>query len=244
MTKLEERIAAIPSWYHRIELPGGIITPGHLPTEDAKPAYHFPEDMTGQRVLDVGAWDGYWTFEALKRGAKEVIAIDNFSDDLGRGLPREEMAWDSFDLCREALGYSKEQCTHLEFSLYDITETRLGRFDTILFYGTLYHCRHPLLALDTLRSVCDKQIRIESAVTDDFSAYRGGFGHGYGTQAVTEFYPTNEYGGNVTNWWGPTLAMIYQWVTAAGWTCTGAWPLTSLPMAMWQLRGFAVGEVE
>jgi tRNA (mo5U34)-methyltransferase len=41
-------------------------------------------NYAGKRVLDIGAWDGYWTFEALKRGAREVLAIDDFSDYMGK----------------------------------------------------------------------------------------------------------------------------------------------------------------
>ena len=31
------------------------------------------DDPVSPRVLDVGAWDGDWTFAALKRGAREVV---------------------------------------------------------------------------------------------------------------------------------------------------------------------------
>src|SRR6478752_5079558 len=61
-------VASFPHWYHRIELPGGVVTPGHNPIN--APSYGIPDDLTGKRVLDVGAWDGFWTFEALKRGAR------------------------------------------------------------------------------------------------------------------------------------------------------------------------------
>ncbi len=240
---LQERVNAIPNWYHRIELPGGIVTPGPLPEENIAPLYRFPEDMTGQRVLDVGTWDGYWAFESLKRGAKEVVAIDDFSDNLGQDIPRKEIAWLGFDLCREALGYTKERCSHQDISLYDIREEGLGRFDTILFYGTLYHCRYPMLALDILRSICDKEIRIETAISNDVSIYRGGFGHGFGSQLVTEFYPGDEYGQNHTNWWGPTLHLAAQWVGAAGFRIESAWKLCLIPQRLIECRGFITGVV-
>jgi len=57
---LQEQVSSFPYWYHRIQLPYGITTPGWAPL-DAK-AYGIPIDLTGKRVLDVGAWDGYWTF--------------------------------------------------------------------------------------------------------------------------------------------------------------------------------------
>lgn len=108
---LQERITAFPFWYHKIELPGGIVTPGWAPINQA--SYGIPQDLTGKRVLDVGAWDGYWSFEALKRGAKEVVAIDDFSDYLGHLENNQRCAWDTFDLCREALGYSEDICQRI-----------------------------------------------------------------------------------------------------------------------------------
>ena len=140
---LAAQVAAIGYWYHKIALPGGIVTPGRAPIDPA--AYLVPEDLTGKSVLDVGAWDGYCTFEALKRGAREVVAIDDFSDFLGSLETRT--AWESFDLCRDALGYSDAQCQRHDMSIYDLAEARFGRFDCIFCFGVLYHLRHPLLAL-------------------------------------------------------------------------------------------------
>src|SRR5262245_2430157 len=153
---LQKRVGEIDFWYHRIELPGGVVTSGMNPINPA--AYQVPEDMTGWRVVDVGAWDGYWTFQALKRGAREVVAIDDFSDFLGHLKPEQRHAWKSFDLCREALGYGEDRCKRIEMTVYDVSEERLGRFDLVMFFGTIYHLRHPLLALDRLSAVCDKQI--------------------------------------------------------------------------------------
>jgi tRNA (mo5U34)-methyltransferase len=45
-------------------------------------------------VLDVGAWDGFWSFEALRRGARAVVAIDDFSDFLGQLDREERRAWE------------------------------------------------------------------------------------------------------------------------------------------------------
>src|SRR5690349_9581801 len=96
--ELQERIVKFPYWYHRIELPGA-VTPGWAPMN--RDAYKIPADLTGKRVLDVGAWDGFWTFEAIKRGAKQVVAIDDFSDYAGKLQAGDRKAWETFDLCRE-----------------------------------------------------------------------------------------------------------------------------------------------
>jgi tRNA (mo5U34)-methyltransferase len=237
---LAARVASFPYWYHRIELPGGVVTPGTSPHNPT--AYRLPERLDGKRVLDVGAWDGYWTFEALRRGAREVVAIDDFSDYLGTLKSSDRKAWDTFDLCRDALGYSAEQCRRQEMSVYDVTEAQLGRFDVVFCFGTLYHLRHPLLGLDRLAAVCDEDLYVESAILDDFSAYRGGLGNGYaGGQIVTEFYPGAEYGGNASNWWVPTLHCMAFMVRAAGFTSVEGWKLVERPTHLSHCRGFVKG---
>jgi tRNA (mo5U34)-methyltransferase len=239
---LRRRVSEIKYWYHRIELPGGVTTPGWAPINPA--AYRVPENLRGKRVLDVGAWDGYWTFEALKRGAREAVAIDDFSDHLGRLASEDRSGWQTFDLCREAFGYSEERCRRIETSLYDISEQKLGgRFDVVFCFGTLYHLRHPLLGLDKLAELCDGQIIVETHICDDFGVYRGGFGHGYGpNEIVAEFYPANNMGDNFTNWWGSTLKCVAALIYAAGFTRDiEVWKLTDAPQHLSQCRGFATG---
>jgi len=238
---LRRRVESFPYWYHRIELPGGVVTPGWAPLS-AK-AYRIPEDLHGKRVLDVGAWDGYWSFEALKRGAREVVAIDDFSDYLGELKDGDRRGWETFDLCREALGYPPERCQRHQMSIYEVTRERLGRFDVVFCFGLLYHLRYPLLALDGLASVCDEEIFVESAILDDYSAYRGGLGKGYGGgHVVAEFYPGAEYGNNPTNWWVPTLHCLGALVQAAGFPEVEAWKLTDQPQHVSHCRGFAHGK--
>lgn len=238
---LRQKIESSAFWYHKIELPGGVVTPGWAPLNQSY--YNIPEDMTGLRVLDVGAWDGYWTFEALKRGAREVVAIDDFSDFLGLPENVDRKAWEHFDLCREALGYGEDVCKRYDMSVYDVTEERLGRFDVVFFFGVLYHLRHQLLALDKLSAVCDREIYVESAILDDYSPYRGGLGQGYpGKQMIMEFYPGKEYGGNETNWWVPTLFCMAQLVKAAGFSDVLFWKLIKdTPTRIIDCRGFVKG---
>jgi tRNA (mo5U34)-methyltransferase len=237
---LQERVNAFPYWYHRIELPGGVVTPGFAPI--SAPAYRVPADLSGKRVLDVGAWDGFWTFEALKRGAKQAVAIDDFSDYLGQLRQSDRKAWENFDLCREALGYDDQRCQRHDMSVYDVTPETFGRFDVVFFFGVIYHLRHPLLALDKLSAMCDGDIYVESAILDDHSPYRGGLGHGYpGGQVVMEFYPGNQLAGNDSNWWSPTLHCLAAMVAAAGFNPVKGWKLMDNPTQLGFCRGFAVG---
>jgi tRNA (mo5U34)-methyltransferase len=68
--ELERRVAAFSYWYHRIELPGGVTTPGWAPL--SADAYRLPSDLAGKRVLDIGAWDGFWSFEATSATARSL----------------------------------------------------------------------------------------------------------------------------------------------------------------------------
>lgn len=238
--EIRKIISRFSYWYHKIELPHGIVTLGWAPLSVA--AYNIPDDLTGKRVLDVGAWDGFWTFEALKRGAAQVVAIDDFSDYLGTLQEGSRTAWQTFDACRDIFGYPQEKCQRIDMSVYDVSLENLGCFDIIFCFGTLYHLRHPLLALDQLATICREEIYVESAILDDFSPYCGGIGHGYpGGKMVMEFYPDKQYGQNATNWWVPTLECLGYMVRAAGFTTAEGWKLTEKPEQLGHCRGFVRG---
>jgi tRNA (mo5U34)-methyltransferase len=80
---------------------------------------------------------------------------------------------------------------------------------------------------------------VESAILDDFSAYRGGLGNGYaGGQVLAEFYPEDQYGGNSTNWWVPTLHCLGFMARAAGFPIVEGWKLVDQPGTLSLCRGF------
>src|ERR1700691_2650901 len=66
-------------WYHSIELPDGEVIQGFLSIERLKTRlaqFPIPSDLRGKRVLDIGAWDGWFSFEMERRGA-QVVALDS-----------------------------------------------------------------------------------------------------------------------------------------------------------------------
>ena len=263
-----QRILDVKYWYHKIELPGDIITPGWSPMDATK--YGVPDDLTGKRILDIGAWDGYWTWEALKRGASEVVAIDDFSDDLGNHKEVKRNGWYTFDLCREALGYTteihgrdnneklriigwkndkKQVVIRKEMSVYDIE--KLGHFDIVFFFGMIYHMKHPLMALEKISEICDGEIYIESAVVDDYSPYLSKVSEvepgklifkGYpNNNMVMEFYPDDQYASNKTNWWVPTIQSLGAMVGSVGFKNVHGWALMDMPQELAHCRGFVYG---
>src|ERR1022692_3643300 len=125
-------------WWHSFELPDGTLIRGvsELASQKMRIAqFPIPQDLTGKRVLDIGAWDGWFSFEMERRGA-EVLAIVRFEN------PR-------FHEIRSLLGSRVE---YRQLDICRLSPKDVGRFDIVLFFGVLYHLKHPMLALET---VCD-----------------------------------------------------------------------------------------
>src|SRR2546429_7508780 len=128
-------------WFQKIELFPGYFSPGwDDPAENKLPYYGLPADLTGMRVLDIGCAEGFFSFEAERRGAREVIGIDSFSDSVRR-----------FNIVKEA---RQSNATAFLMNVYDLEPKRLGTFDLVLFYGVFYHLKHPQLALERILSIC------------------------------------------------------------------------------------------
>ena len=70
------------TWFHSLDLGDGHVTPGikapdQLAAEVA--SLNLPARLTGKSVLDIGAWDGFFSFEAQRRGARRVVALDHYA---------------------------------------------------------------------------------------------------------------------------------------------------------------------
>lgn len=59
-------------WYHTIDLGDGLVTPGLYDYRQTLRNFHFPENMAGMTVLDVGSATGFFAFEFERRGARVV----------------------------------------------------------------------------------------------------------------------------------------------------------------------------
>jgi len=158
--EIASKVATVPYWGHSIQLPFGIVTPGKVMRNlDTIKCLQLPQQLTGKSVLDIGAWDGYYSFECEKRGAC-VLAIDN----LNRLKKDDEICFQSqgnrgFEVAKEILGSKVE---FREMDVYQIDKDLIGRFDIVLFLGVLYHLKHPLLALEKIAQVVEKEIYIET----------------------------------------------------------------------------------
>ncbi|HYF25054.1 MAG TPA: class I SAM-dependent methyltransferase [Baekduia sp.] len=173
---LAARVADL-SWYHVLDLPGGITTPGWFDLRPSTTVVPLPASLAGKRCLDVGTWDGFWAFEIERRGAAEVVAID--IDDPQRwdwppqsivgGAAKDRLTFlegfksqaAGFRLAHEALGSKVER---RDLSVYDLTPQEVGTFDVVFLGSLLLHLRDPVRALGALRSVCSGQAVIADMV--------------------------------------------------------------------------------
>ena len=201
-------------WFHTMDLGNGVVTKGIYDPRRRLHLLGIPEDLTGKRVLDIGAWDGFYSFECERRGAASVLATDHFCWS-GDGWGTKA----GFDLARQALN-SKVQ--DKEIDVLDISPEIVGEFDLVLFLGVLYHMKHPLLSLERAASVTGDMLIVETEV--DFL--------GTGRPAMA-FYEGSELNNDNTNWCGPNPACVMAMLRTAGFQSATAYSrIPSLPYRM------------
>ena len=193
---LPSRVAAL-RWYHTIDLGDGVVTKGVDDSPLRLARLSLPASFAGRTVLDIGAWDGFFSFEAERRGASRVVAADYYSWH-GAGWGTK----DAFRLAREARGSAVED---VDIDVMDLSPERLGTFDVVLFLGVLYHLRHPLLALERVASVTGDLLVLETVV--DMAGIK---------RPAVAFYPDRELNNDPTNWWGPNVPAVEGMLRSVG----------------------------
>jgi tRNA (mo5U34)-methyltransferase len=220
-------------WFHSIEFPDGVTSKGVKSREALAGELDrmgLPDDLSGLTVLDVGAWDGYFSFEAERRGAKRVVALDHyawsldhagqhryFHECLAAGVP--PLPYDQvpeifdpiglpgrrgFELAHRALGSRVEPIVG---DLETIDLDALGQFDIVFFMGVLYHLENPLRVLRALRAATAGRAIVET-VCAVFP--------GFEDRQMFEFFATDELNGDPSNWWAPNAVGLDAMLRAAG----------------------------
>ncbi|MDB6168008.1 MAG: Methyltransferase type 11 [Verrucomicrobia bacterium] len=215
---LRARVENFDAWYHEIDFGNGVRSQPKHPHHDIWKAidqFLAPLDFRGKTVLDVGCWDGAWSFLAERRGAASVLATDDNSQHwtrvpAGIGTNESPEPGPGFQLAREALG--SRVAYRGDVSAYHLD--RLGeRFDVVLFLGVFYHLTHLMSALTQLRHAVKPGgvVILEGAAINDHKKSSMDFLYG----------PEDGFGGTLeperadpSNWSIPTIRCLHDMLNA------------------------------
>lgn len=194
------------TWFHTIEIFPGLRTPGDEDTITKARHMRIPEDLTGKSVLDIGAYDGYFSFEAERRGASRVLATDDWTWNWPGSDARR-----NFELVRDVLG-SNVQSHEVSVEALNVAEVG-GRFDVVLFLGVLYHAPDPIGYLKNVRKVTQGVAIIETLV-DLLDV----------PVPAAAYYTAASLNGDASNHFGPNTAAVEGWLLEAGFSRVVAFP--------------------
>jgi tRNA (mo5U34)-methyltransferase len=190
---LEEGMNAI-KWWHPIKI-GDYTTPGmNQETEDTFNNLGLPQDLTGKTVLDIGAWDGYYSFGCEQRNAKKVVASDKFvwsNNELSGCWWNNDQGFDFAHLHLES------KVEKLLASVEELDPKKHGKFDIVLMLGVIYHAKDPIGYLQKAFDMSNELVVIETHVDLmdlNFPAAR--------------YYVKDELNKDHTNYWGPNALAV------------------------------------
>lgn len=176
-------VARIPHWHHAFEIIPGVRTPGSYDPAFLFEKLQLPADMRGERVLDIGASDGFFTLEMSRRGA-DVICVD-YRDKNAHGFATmEQISGRTFEYYRA--------------NIYDLTPAKLGKFDRVLCLGVLYHLPDMVRALHVLRTLTDNLAYLETHSDNQFCP----------NYPAARYYVDSSLAGDWTNFWSPNRLCV------------------------------------
>ena len=216
---IESELEKLGKWFHNLHLPGGIETAPKHPLGDfprrkwRKVHKCLPSDLGGWRVLDIGCNAGYYSFALAERGA-EVIGVDVDARYL------EQARWASNRLQLDNPPVFRQLSV---YQLYGDAEISGSSFDLIWFMGVLYHLRHPLLALDIVRSLSPRYLMFQTMSFPDAPAtpVPQDFGLARRKLIAAPGWPKlgfieRSLAGDPTNWWAANDACAEAMLRSSG----------------------------
>lgn len=194
-------------WFHAIELVPGCFTPGYIP--DVRFIdYPQTQDLTDKKVLDIGAWDGGYTFMAEKRGS-QVTAYDIQDPDHS-----------GFNIAKEYLG---SDAGHIMGSVYDLNPDQHGTYDVVYYFGVFYHLFDPVKAFCNINRVLDNGglMLFEGAILDfAYNVDKTWAPHQHEmapyTMVPLTYYTSKDYWNDWSTWFVPNLKCLQEWIISAG----------------------------
>lgn len=204
-------LVASRKWYHQYEVSPGVLTPGRTPL-DAKgllDCYGFPQDVTGKRVLEIGAWDGAYTFEVERRGG--VVTAMDIQDKEHTGFS-------------VAHRINNSKVSYIQCDVTDLNPEQHGKYDIVLFLGVYYHILHPLLAFQNIYNVLEDDgmvfysghiLEYSYKIDSRMAKYKKEL------MAIVDKIPITLFAREChaevwSNWYIPNLLCLNDWLSTAG----------------------------
>lgn len=201
--EIMRRVEEAKPWFHRIDLGQGIITPGNQgeDTQNSLLRMHIPPVLAGKKVLDIGAFDGFYSLECEKRGA-QVVALDKYTNKQGNELGGNGGgSIRGIRLVKEAMGAKFDI---VDCDLFDIPPHKFGTYDLVLMLGVIYHLKNPLAAIELACSLSKDMIIIESETSKIKSE-----------DTIMQYLPSG-YRQDKTCYWFPNALSIQKMVESCG----------------------------
>jgi tRNA (mo5U34)-methyltransferase len=186
-------------WFHSIDLGDGAVTNGYQPLDVLRDeaAIVFRHGVAGKSVLDIGAWDGFFSFEAERRGATKVLATDHFCWS-GAGWGTKQ----GFDYAHKRL---KSSVLSLDVDVFDLDPRVLGQFDIVLFLGVLYHLKDPFGGLERASAMTRDLLIVETETAFDNLDI-----------PVMRYFRGAELNNDPTNFWAPNKLCLESMLREMG----------------------------
>jgi tRNA (mo5U34)-methyltransferase len=142
---------SVPLWFHTFALAPGVYTPGIARDHGYRLGVLDADRFAGRSVLDVGAFDGFYSFLAEVRGARRVAAVDN-EQYVDWVRARFGVALQGGAGFRAIAGLVGSRVEYRRMDALDVRE--LGeRFDVALCFGILHRVTDPIALLQALADV-------------------------------------------------------------------------------------------
>jgi tRNA (mo5U34)-methyltransferase len=139
---------SVPLWFHTFALSPGVYTPGIARDHGYRVPVLGADRFAGRSVLDVGAFDGFYSFLAEMRGARRVVAVDNeqYVDWVGARFGVTLEAGAGFRAVAELIGSQVEYRCMDALDVQELDE----QFDVALCFGILHRVTDPVAMLQAL----------------------------------------------------------------------------------------------
>jgi tRNA (mo5U34)-methyltransferase len=210
---LQEELDNRGPWYDHFHFTNGAITNGRSPSATKLASLGLPVELGDIKILDVGAYEGYYSVQMAQRGAL-VTSNDHYIWNVPGDKSRK-----NFEFIKEITG-AKIQT--LEAQIWDLPASD---HQITLFLGVLYHLEDQIGALRKIRETATQMVVLETLVD---ALDQDGPSLKYYPGSKLNLDPTNQFGANFD-----TLVGMFQESGYRSWDFKSLWDINTTQSLDW-----------